>query len=223
MRWILSLLIVIVTTNSFAQCATFRRNAAGDTLDCTDLNGKKQGKWVVKVEALRGEPGYEEEGEFKDDKREGPWRRYNAIGDFLALENYRYGFKDGESQYFNIYGLEHTEFWHATDPLYPYDTVFVPNVNDPDKYEMKVVKVEATTVKHGNWRYYDAESGKLIKTESYLFDKLQDVKADASAGGQKIGGSEATAVGGKPKEVIKFEKKIEKKKKVVIRDGTVQY
>ena len=95
----------------------------------------------------------------------------------------------------------------------------MPSVTDPDKYEMKVVKVSATTVKHGNWRYYDAETGKLVKTESYLFDKLQDVKAD----GPKGGNNPSAATNNKPKEVIQFEKKIEKKKKVKIRDGTVQY
>jgi len=221
MRWITCLLILFFYSKGIAQCATFRLNAKGDTLDCTDVNGKKQGKWVVKVEELRGEPGYEEEGEFKDDKKEGLWRRYNLMGDFIALESYRWGFKDGESDYFNIYGLEHTEFWHATNPIYPYDTVYVPNVNDPDKYEMKVVKVSASTVKHGNWRYYDAETGRLVKTESYLFDKLQETKA-TGAGGPAGGNNPSAATGGKPKEVVQFEKKVMKKKKIVIRDGAVQ-
>jgi hypothetical protein len=118
--------------------------------------------------------------------------------------------------------LEHEEFWHATNPIYPYDTVFVPNVNDPDKYEMRVVKVEATTVKHGNWRYYDAESGKLVKTESYLFDKLQEVKATANPT-YKEQTKGAASSSGKPKEVMQFEKKLANKKKIIIRDGAVQY
>ena len=223
MRLIIFLSILIISSNCMAQCATFRLNASGDTLDCTDLNGKKQGKWVVHVESLRGEPGYEDEGEFENDKRTGPWRRYNLTGDLIALENYRWGNKDGDSYYFNIYGLEHEEFWHATNPLYPYDTVYVPNVNDPDKYEMKIVKVEATTVKHGNWRYYDAETGTLIKTESYLFDKLQEVKAGPGGGGTSGSAAVPASASGKPKEVQQFEKKIAKKKKIIIRDGTVQY
>ena len=224
MRWILALLILFSTADCMAQCATFRLNSSGDTLNCVDLKGNKQGKWVIKTESLRGEPGFEDEGEFENGKRTGPWRRYNLIGDLIAVENYRWGNKDGLSQYFNIYGLEHEEFWHATNPLYPYDTVYVPNVNDPDKYEMKVVRIEATTVKHGNWRYYDPESGKLVKTESYLFDKLQETKAGdnpsySAANAQK----EAAAPNGKPKEVADFEKKILKKKKIYIRDGTVRY
>lgn len=224
MRFILFLSILIISTNCMAQCVTFRLNPKGDTLNCTDANNKKQGKWVVRVESLRGEPGYDDEGEFENSRRTGPWRRYNLTGDLIAVENYRWGNKDGLSQYFNIYGLEHEEFWHATNPLYPYDTVFVPNVNDPDKYEMKVVKVEATTVKHGNWRYYNAESGNLVKTESYLFDKLQEVKAGNNPTASQITEKrDAAFTNGKPKEVVQFEKKIMKKKKIVIRDGRVQY
>ncbi len=222
MRLIIFLSILFISSNCIAQCATFRLNAQGDTLNCTDTSGKKQGKWVIHVDNLRGEPGFEDEGEFENDKRTGPWRRYNLTGDLIALENYQWGYKDGVSDYFNIYGLEHEEFWHATNPMYPYDTVYVPNVNDPDKYEMKIVKVEATTVKHGNWRYYDAETSKLVKTESYLFDKLQEIKADPSASGIQTN-AQASAVAGKPKEVQKFEKKIAKKRKIVIRDGTVKF
>lgn len=207
-----------------AQCATFRLNSQGDTLNCKDVNGNKQGKWVLRTESVRGEPGFEEEGEFENNKRTGPWRKYNLIGDLLSVENYRWGNKDELSQYFTIYGLEHEEFWHATNPLYPFDTIYVPNVDNPDKYEMKVVRVEATTVRHGNWRYYDPETGKLIRTESYLFDKLQEAKVaekptDKSENAQK----QAIAPNGKPKEVVQFEKKILTKKKIYIRDGTVRY
>ena len=224
MRFILFLAILIISTNCMAQCATYRLNAKRDTLNCTDINGKKQGKWVVRIESVRGEPGYDDEGEFENDKRKSTWRRYNLTGDLTAVENYRWGNKDGLSQYLNIYGIEHEEFWHATNPLYPYDTVFVPNVNDPDKYEMKVVRVEATTVKHGNWRYYDAESGKLVKTESYLFDKLQEVKGANNPTASEINAKrDASSTNGKPKEVVQFEKKVMKKKKIVIRDGRMQY
>ena len=57
----------------------------GDTINCVDKNKLKQGRWVVRVEPLRGESGYEEEGVFEDDKKEGPWRKYNLTGDLLAV------------------------------------------------------------------------------------------------------------------------------------------
>jgi len=30
----------------------------GDTINCLDKKKMKQGKWVIRTEALRGEPGY---------------------------------------------------------------------------------------------------------------------------------------------------------------------
>ena len=49
-----------------AQYKSYQLNAEGDTLNAIDKNDKKQGKWVIHVESIRGEPGYEEEGIFKN-------------------------------------------------------------------------------------------------------------------------------------------------------------
>jgi len=220
-RFLIILIALHYSILSIGQCKTYRLSSQGDTLNCVDMSDKKQGKWVIHLDNLHGEAGYEEEGEFKDDKREGMWRKYNLMGDFIAIENYRYGFKDGLSQYFDMFGLEHEEFWHATNPIYPYDTVYVPSVTDPDKYEMRVVKVEATTMKHGNWRYYDSQTGNLTKTESYLFDKLQELKVEQESG-KGAGLDDSQMLNGKPKEVILFERKIANKRKVRIRDGDVK-
>ena len=220
MRIIIITIAIFFSIKSFGQCKTYRLSGQGDTLNCIDMKDKKQGKWVIHLDNVHGEPGFEEEGEFKDDKREGMWRKYNLMGDFIAIENYRYGYKDGLSQYYDMFGLEHEEFWHSINPIYPFDTVYVPNVNDPDKYEMKIVKVEASTVKHGNWRYYDSQTGNLLKTESYLFDKLQELKVEQESG--KGSGDESQLLNGKPKEVLEFERKIANKRRIRIRDGDVK-
>ncbi len=220
MRKLIFLFCFFYTSQLLAQkCKTFRIGVQGDTLDCMDQKGRKQGKWVIKTPAAHGEPGFDDEGEYKDDLKEGLWRRYSAMGDFIAVENYRWGMKDGISQYFNIYGLEHDESWRAINPLQPFDTVVVNDVNNPDKFEMKVVKVDPTAQRHGNWHYYEAQSGSLIRTEYYLFDKLQDaakIKKKKLAEDPNQGMS-------KPKEVIEFERKIAGKRRVRIRDGSTKY
>jgi hypothetical protein len=86
------ILALAVAHLSFAQCKTYIIGVKGDTLNCTDNAGLKQGKWVVKTPPLRGEPGFEEEGEFKNNKKEGYWRRYSEQGDILAIENYKWYF-----------------------------------------------------------------------------------------------------------------------------------
>ena len=88
MRYII-ILLLFSSLQSQAQLKSFIISVKGDTLNQIDNNNKKQGPWVIHVDALRGEQGYEEEGYFADDKREGVWRKYNLVGDLTAIENYK--------------------------------------------------------------------------------------------------------------------------------------
>ena len=119
---------------------------------------------------LRGEPGYDEEGVYNDGKKEGVWRMYTLMGDLFAIEKYRWGHKDGVSQYFNIAGITREESWKAVNPANPYDTVDVPDVYDGGKVYRKVVKIEGSTVKHGSWKYYN--EGLFTKTEKYFLTSV---------------------------------------------------
>ena len=60
---LLSLFIVICFAAN-AQYKSYRLSDKGDTLNAIDMTGKKQGKWLLRVAPLRGEPGYDEEGVF---------------------------------------------------------------------------------------------------------------------------------------------------------------
>ena len=112
--------------NANAQLKSFKISVKGDTLNAIDQTGRKQGKWVVHVDPLRGEPGYEEEGIFVNDLKEGMWRKYSLRGDLIALENYKKGDKDGLSQYFSPLGdLLREENWRAYNPDQPYDTIAI--------------------------------------------------------------------------------------------------
>jgi len=91
MTRILFILALFISVNASAQWKDFQINSKGDTLNRVDMQGKKQGIWVVKIESLRGEPGYEEEGHYVDDRKEGTWRLFNLMGDMVGKENYRWG------------------------------------------------------------------------------------------------------------------------------------
>lgn len=218
----IAVLLLFASFTASSQYKSYILGAKGDTLNRIDKNDKRQGKWVNKVESLRGEPGYEEEGIYKDGKKEGTWRAYTLQGDLFAIENYRWGNKNGKSQYFNIAGIVREESWKAVNPENPYDTIEVPDLADPYKVEMKVIKIEGTSVKHGNWKYYDPATGRIVKTETYFLDKL-DPNAKFFAEGKVSSDSTASntvkaPVKTKPKEVVEFEKKLGKKGKKVI-DG----
>ena len=122
MRWIVTVCLII-SISSNAQWKSYMIGVKGDTLNCVDQNNLKQGRWVTRVENLRGEPGYTEQGVYKDGKKEGAWTTYNLMGDTIAQENYKWGYKDGICRYYNLMGLLREESWkvptleHMSSPI----------------------------------------------------------------------------------------------------------
>ena len=76
MRFIF-LLLLFISTSGMAQWKSFTLNKRGDTLNRVDLQGRKQGPWTINVPDLRGERGYEEEGYFENDLKEGTWKKFS--------------------------------------------------------------------------------------------------------------------------------------------------
>jgi hypothetical protein len=228
MRYILAFFLLL-SVGANAQWKDYFISQHGDTLNRVDMKGRKQGPWIVKVPDLRGERGYEEEGYFVDDKKEGRWVRYSLQGDKMAVENYRWGQKDGRCQYFNhVEDLIREESWLAVDPKNPYDTIPIFDVHDPSKIvRYQVVKIEEASVKHGVWRYIDPATGRIEKTEEYIINKLRTKEApedelapiDPATGGATTKKAEKKEMP-KPKEVLEFEKKNAGKKKVKVRTGS---
>src|ERR1051325_11680403 len=133
MRSIFSFLLLL-SLGANAQWKSYIIGVKGDTLNRMDLQGRKQGPWVVQVDELRGEPGYEEDGFFVNDKKEGRWVRYSLGGDRLAVENYRWGMKDGPCEYYNnVEDLVRVESWLSIDPKKTYDTIPIYDPNDASR------------------------------------------------------------------------------------------
>ena len=206
-----------------AQLKSYKIGVNGDTLNRVDQDGKKQGKWVIRYDEVRGEPGFEEEGVFFNDRKEGTWRKFTLMGDQFAVENYRWGYKDGKSQYFNINGdLLKEESWRAFNPDKVYDTIDVEDVMKPDHYNKVVIKNEGSSLKHGTWNYYDPSSGFISRTEFWRLGKLEQSDKKASVATKKLATDSSSAAKAKPKEVMDFEKKNAGKKKIKYRDGSTQ-
>lgn len=214
---VMTILLFLFFTNGMAQYKSFKLNAEGDTLNAIDNKDRKQGKWVIHVEPLRGEPGYEEEGIFKDNNKEGIWRKYSLQGDIIAVEVYKRGGKDGIQQYYTYLGdLIREESWRGYDPDAPYDTIAVYGEGNNEIIEYKIVKADQYSVRHGEWKYFDAGTGRLVKVEKYDRGHLEtpnDIKKTAVA-----------APPAKKKEVEKTPEMLEwekknKGKKNVVRDG----
>ena len=234
MRFIL-VFLTLVSINVFGQYKNYTLGPKGDTLNRVDMKGKKQGPWVIHVDEVRGERGYEEEGYFVNDKREGTWRRFSLDGDVQAIENYRWGNKNGKSQYFtNMGDLVREESWKAVNPDDPYDTVAVYDLVDPTKIVgTQIIKLEGFSLKHGTWRYYDPNFGTVVKTEKWFLDKpaTGDSKNDddlrpidiSDNSTPKSDTSAKKAAVAKPQAIIDYEKKNAGKKKIKVREGRTGY
>ncbi|MEI6183997.1 MAG: hypothetical protein WCP65_00610 [Bacteroidota bacterium] len=215
------LLMLIAYNPAYSQCKSFRVNDRGDTLNCIDNTDQKQGKWINHYDQLRGEPGFEEEGVYKNNLKEGKWRKYDLNGFLIAIENYRWGNKDGTQQYFYQGEITREESWRAIDPEKKYDTVDVPDVYDQYKVTRKVVKVESYSLKEGVWKYYRPGSLSIIKTETYVLDKLQIPRNEFANNTDTTTKAPVKKV--IPAQVKEFEKKNSGKKAIKYKDGSVGF
>ncbi|MES1218330.1 MAG: hypothetical protein ABUT20_22680 [Bacteroidota bacterium] len=228
----LFLILLLISINGFGQWKSFIISVKGDTLNRVDMKGRKQGPWSIHVDDLRGERGYEEEGYFQNDKKEGTWRRYSLDGDKIAEENYRWGNKNGKCSYYtNAGGLLRVESWLAVNPDNPVDTVDVYDLKDPTKVVDRVaVRLTGFTLKHGTWTYYNPMEGTIEETERYWLDKLaaenetdDELKPiDVTATKSKSDTATKKTLP-KPQAILDYEKKNAGKKKVKTRDGQTGY
>lgn len=199
--------------NVTAQYKDYSLSPKGDTLNIIDNKGLKQGKWVTSVPELRGEPGYDEEGIYKNGKKDGVWRRYSSTGDILAIENYRFGGKDGAQEYFSFLGdIQRQEEWHAYNPDAPYDTIPVYGTGNNEIVSFKIVRAEQYSVPHGEWKYYEA-GGQLAKSERYDRGHLLKEEEPKSTEVVTKTVEEKPKEKVKTKEILEYEKKYSSKKR----------
>jgi hypothetical protein len=219
--------LVLCLSTAFGQWKSFILSPRGDTLNRVDQKGLKQGPWVNQVPELRGEQGYEEQGYYINDKKDGLWKRFALTGDKIAEETFRWGSLDGRAKYYNRTGaLLRSESWRAVDPEKTMDTVDVVDIKDPSKVvDRVVVKLEGKTMKHGQWIYYDPEWGNVEKVENYFMDKLRTNEDETAAAGEDdelkpidVTKKEDPAKK-KPQAILDYEKKNSGKKKIKVRDG----
>lgn len=225
MRFLLLPLLIFSVNTIFSQCKSYKLSSNGDTLNCVDFNDLKQGRWIITTPKLRGEPGFEAEGIFKNNRKEGLWRTFNLMGDLIAQENFKWGNKNGRCLYFTLAGLEREESWRAVNPDKAYDTLDVVDPGNPNQYERIVVKNDGNSIKHGIWKTYSPNTGALLETEEYIMGKIKseiDAEKLNSLPISKPLADTTKKQASKvlPKEVLDFNKKQSKKNKPVVTGRT---
>lgn len=232
---LIGLFCLFISINGFGQWKSFVLSPRGDTLNRVDQQGKKQGPWSVRVDDLRGERGYEEEGYYENDQKTGTWRKYSLEGVKIAEENYSWGKLNGRQKYFTYNGgLLREEGWRAMDPKIAFDTVPVYDIKDPSKMISRVVvKNEGVALKHGRWNYYDPREGTIEATEYYVMNKLrteedelindEDIKPISVSDHKAKTDTAGKKTVSKPQVILDYEKKNSGKKKIKSRDGATGY
>jgi hypothetical protein len=212
---IFTVFLLYCSTASYAQYKEFKLNPKGDTINAINKDGQKVGKWVIEVGEIRGEPGYVEEGIYKKGEKDGFWRKYSNQGDLIAVEHYILGGKDGLQQYFTYLGdLIREENWKGYNPDAPYDTIAIYGTGSGEIIDYKIVKATPYSVKHGEWKYYEEGSGRVLRTEQWALNNMVNPNAPKPVAVEtdKPKKVEKTA------EMLEWEKKNRNKKKV-LRDG----
>jgi hypothetical protein len=199
-----------------AQLKSYQLNPQGDTINAINKEDQKVGKWVIEVGELRGEPGYVEEGMYKKGEKHGFWRKYSSQGDLLAVENYILGGKDGLQQYFNFLGdLEREENWRGYNPDAPYDTIAVYGTGSGEIVDYKLVKAAPYSIKHGEWRFYEPGTGRLLRKEQWSNNNLVNPNAPKTAAKNYVKPDKVE----KTPDMLEWERKNRRKKVVDGRTG----
>jgi len=199
-----------------AQLKSYQLNPQGDTINAINKEDQKVGKWVIEVGELRGEPGYVEEGMYKKGEKHGFWRKYSSQGDLLAVENYILGGKDGLQQYFNFLGdLEREENWRGYNPDAPYDTIAVYGTGSGEIVDYKLVKAAPYSIKHGEWRFYEPGTGRLLRKEQWSNNNLVNPNAPKTAAKTYVKPDKVE----KTPDMLEWERKNRRKKVVDGRTG----
>jgi len=228
MRFII-IFFLLISMSGLGQWKDYKISVKGDTLNRVDMKGKKQGPWSIHMDDLRGERGYEEEGYFENDLKEGTWKRYSLDGVKIAEENYNWGKLNGKQLYFTYNGgLLREESWRAMDPANAYDTVSVYDIKDPSKeVDRVVVKNDGFAVKHGKWNYYDPTEGTITSTELQTDDNQlisdEEIKPLSLTAVKAKSDTAFKKPMTKPQAVLDYEKKNAGKKKIKVRDGATGY
>jgi len=186
-------LILLATLSCFALYTHAQTNQK-------DSKQRKQGAWKEQVAPLRGEPGYTWEGVYKNDRKEGVWKKYNDIGDIIAEETFKNGVLDGPCKYYYPNGkLSAAGSMMAMDIEGEVDTVTVIDPVTQEESRVEVVR-KGNSVRHGEWRMWD-EDGSMIK-ETYSRGEV--VTEDKGAQQQRPGSMalphEQQAAGNKKKK-----------------------
>ncbi len=169
--FIFLLFIIICSLDASAQFS--KKAVLGDTsrINLMDQLGKKHGNWVFSTAGGKGEPAISEFGNYEHGKKWGLWYKITKDGELLSIESFKNDQLDGEVKYYDLGKLYCIGNYLGLNPVKQLDTIVVIDpISHLESY--KVISSQYGSVRHGQWRYYEPETGFLVREEEYIADEL---------------------------------------------------
>jgi hypothetical protein len=119
---------VLLSLNVYAQqVATTppaETNSTPVGINQTDAEGRRQGIWYYKTEALRGEPAVIATGNYSGGRKMGTWYTFDTEWQPISILKYFRGVLNGEAQYFENGKLVCVGHWRGLNPDITHDTIW---------------------------------------------------------------------------------------------------
>ncbi|MBA3829282.1 MAG: hypothetical protein H0X33_10125 [Taibaiella sp.] len=168
-KFILLLAILYIAMDATAQSPGTQKPTG--KINLADANGYPDGTWLLTTKAKMGEPGMNEFGSYEHGRKTGKWCKMDAEGNLVSMETYQNNMLDGEVKYYEEGRLSCIGHYRRAGGKTLCDTVIV---TDPETglESIKYAPRERNSQKHGQWRFYDPETKRLIKEQEYQVDNL---------------------------------------------------
>lgn len=174
----MKVLFSILLLNAFCIYTTYgqQKEVAPDkpetsTLNHVDTKGRKHGMWLISKQPRMGEAGTNEFGNYEHGIKYGAWYKIDQNGDLVSVEHFRNDVLDGEVKYYDRGKLYCIGHYRGLNPQNKFDTIVVMHpVTHVEEY--RIISTDNGSLRHGSWKYYDADNGSLVKEEEYQVDEL---------------------------------------------------
>ncbi len=140
-------------------------------LNKLDAEGKRNGTWWITNPAKKGEAANAEFGNYDHGVKYGKWYTIDQEGDISSIEMYKNNYMDGEVKYYAKGILYCTGHYKLLNSGLEGDSIIVVQPETHDEL-LVPLKAEMWSARHGTWRFYDEETGKLLREEEYQADEL---------------------------------------------------
>ena len=164
MRTLIVLSLFFIATSANGQQA---REAA--PVNQKDKSGERHGLWYIQQPARMGESAYAEWGSYDHGRKTGIWYATDAEGDLKSVERFRSDVKDGDAKYFDRGRLIAAGPYRGLNPAQEWDTVMVENAVT-GVISPVPVRTDRGSLRHGLWRFYDEQTGRLTREIEYQVD-----------------------------------------------------